>query len=52
VALYQSILRKDDSIGDASTIAHLAMQKDVIGGAEVSTQDTEFEWVGIDESVL
>jgi hypothetical protein len=34
---------KDDCMDNASTIASSAIQKEVIGGIEVHTQDVEFE---------
>jgi hypothetical protein len=43
-----SSVYKDGSIEDASTVAALVIQKEVIGGIEVHTQDAEFEWDNID----
>ena len=44
-----SLVYQSDSIEDATTIAATLMQREVIGGVEVYTQDADFELDDLDE---
>jgi hypothetical protein len=46
-----SSVYQTDSTEDATTIAVITMQREVIGGVEVYTQDAEFEVENLDELV-